>query len=180
VARHRRPRKPSPPSRGLLTQQKRLYVRSPVESIRGTKLRTSRRRPITANRSRPKCLRCCSVRRAQHCGHHEGDRLAAAFGARLPGRGGAQETRPEAGIREGRQRAHLSHRGEEQSAQEQEPVGSQGGVTGMRGSMLRRQTRRDWRRNRNPESTLAKPPFCPAKRDDLSLAPQGFFAFCPR
>jgi len=33
---------------------------------------------------------------------------------------------------EGRRRAHLSHRGEEQSAQEQEPVGSHGGVTGMR------------------------------------------------
>ena len=32
---------------------------------KGTKLRTSRRRPITANRSRPKCLRCCSARRAQ-------------------------------------------------------------------------------------------------------------------
>jgi hypothetical protein len=65
VARHRRPRKPSPPTRRLLTHPKCLCVRSPVESIRGTKLRTSRRRPIIANRSRPKCLRCSSVRRAQ-------------------------------------------------------------------------------------------------------------------
>ena len=35
--------------------------------------------------------------------------------------------------------------------------------------MLGRQTRRNWRRNRNPESTLAKPPNCPAKRDHLSV-----------
>ena len=36
-----------------------------------------------------------------HCSHDEGDRLAVAFGARLPGRRRAQETRPEAGIEKG-------------------------------------------------------------------------------
>jgi hypothetical protein len=35
-------------------------------------------------------------------GHHEGDRLAAALGARLLCRGGPQEARPDTGIREGR------------------------------------------------------------------------------
>ena len=34
-------------------------------------------------------------------------------------------------------------------------------------SMLRRQTRRNWRRNRTQNSTLAKPPFCSGKRDHL-------------
>jgi hypothetical protein len=65
VARHRRPRKSSPPSRGPLTHPKCLDARVALESIRGTKLRTSRRRPITADQSRPGCSRCCSVRRAQ-------------------------------------------------------------------------------------------------------------------
>ena len=53
--------------------------------------------------------------------------------------GGAQETRPDAGVGQDRRGAHLSHHGEEQSAQEQEPVGSHGGVTGMRGSSLDRE-----------------------------------------
>jgi hypothetical protein len=37
-----------------------------------------------------------------HSRHHDGDRLAAALGARLLCRGGPQEARPNTGIREGR------------------------------------------------------------------------------
>ena len=36
--------------------------------------------------------------------------------------------------------------------------------------MLRRQSRRNWRRNQNPESILALPLSCPANRDHLNLA----------
>ena len=58
-----------------MADPKCLCVRSSVESIRGTKLRASRRRPIIANRSRPKCFTVPAFAGRNHCGHHAGDRL---------------------------------------------------------------------------------------------------------
>src|SRR5580692_1297830 len=58
-----------------MADPKCLCVRSSVESIRGTKLRASRRRPIIANRSRPKCFTAPAFAGRNHCGHHAGDRL---------------------------------------------------------------------------------------------------------
>ena len=58
-----------------MADPKCLCVRSSVESIRGTKLRASPRRPIIANRSRPKCFTAPAFAGRNHCGHHAGDRL---------------------------------------------------------------------------------------------------------
>src|SRR5580693_7424118 len=43
-----------------------------------------------------------------HCGHDAGDRLAVPFGVRFPGRGGTQEARADAAIRQDGGRARLS------------------------------------------------------------------------
>ena len=50
------------------------------------------------------------TRRSDHCRHHAGDPLAAALGARLFRRCGAQEARPRSSLGEGRWRPRLSHR----------------------------------------------------------------------
>ena len=66
---------------------------------------------------------------SNHCGDHEGDRLAVALGARLLCWGSAQETRPDPCIREDRQGAGLSHYRRESRNEAQGKSGSQGGVT---------------------------------------------------
>src|SRR6266581_4932630 len=57
--------------------------------------------------------------------------MAAPLGPRLPGRGRAQQARPDARVREDRRGAGLSHHRQESRDEEQRQVGSQGGVTGM-------------------------------------------------
>src|SRR6266851_3992222 len=57
--------------------------------------------------------------------------MAAPLGPRLPGRGRAQQARPDARVREDRRGAGLSHHRQESRDEEQEQVGSQGGVTSM-------------------------------------------------
>src|SRR6266545_6904904 len=57
--------------------------------------------------------------------------MAAPLGPRLPGRGGAQQARPDACVREDRRGAGLSRHRRESRDEEQGQVGAQGGVTSM-------------------------------------------------
>src|ERR1700730_13622971 len=66
-----------------------------------------------------------------HCGRHEGNRLAAPLGPRLFDGGGAHQARPDARLREDRRRARLPHRDERCLAEAQRQAGSQRGMTGM-------------------------------------------------
>src|ERR1700720_1642422 len=66
-----------------------------------------------------------------HCGRHEGNRLAAPLSPRLFDGGGAHQARPHARLREDRRSARLPHRGERCLAEAQSQGGTQRGVTGM-------------------------------------------------
>ena len=114
---------------------KRPTSRGPGRSAPRKPAREARRKPATTGHPDVEAgggdRHAAGPARCDRRGHHEGDRLATALGARLLRRGGAQEARPDAGVGEDRRQTHLPDQRQAGRRQRQEQARSQGRVTRM-------------------------------------------------